>query len=50
MIEFQSYIKIKKFYLGNKEINFEENRSFLSLGIKEDTYCKILFIENHNYQ
>ena len=50
MIEFQALIKIKRFYLGNKEINFEENRSFLSLGIKEDTYCKILFSENHNYQ
>jgi len=47
-IEFQEDIKIKRFYLGNKEINLEENRSFFSLGIKEDAYGKILFIENHN--
>ena len=45
MIELQKLIKIKRFYLGNKEINFEEDRSFLSFGIKEDTYGKILFIE-----
>ena len=48
MIEFRAYIKIKRFYLGNKEINLEENRSFLSLGIREDTFGKIIFIENHN--
>jgi len=45
MIELQKLIKIKRFYLGNKEINLEEDRSFLSFGIKEDTYGKILFIE-----
>ena len=45
MIELQAFIKIKRFYLGNKEINLEEDRSFLSFGIKEDTYGKILFIE-----
>ena len=50
MVELKAYIKVNSFYLGNKKINLEENRSFLSLGIKEDTYCKILFIENHNEQ
>ena len=45
MVELQALIKVNNFYLGNKKINLEENRSFLSLGIKEDTYCKRLFIK-----
>ena len=43
-----SSIKVKKFYLGNKQINLEEEKSFISLGIKEDIDGKILFKENYN--
>ena len=47
-MEVLSSIKVKKFYLGNKQINLEEEKSFISLGIKEDIDGKILFKENNN--
>ena len=48
LVENQRFIKVKKFYLGNKQINLEEEKSFISLGIKEDIDGKILFKENFN--
>ena len=41
-IENQTYFKINCFYLKEKKINFEEDKSFASLGIKED--CEIQII------
>ena len=34
--------KIKHLFLGGNEINLEDNKSFGSLGLKEDTECKII--------
>ena len=48
LVENQRFIKVKKCYLGNKQINLEEEKSFISLGIKEDIDGKILFKENFN--
>ena len=48
LVEGLSLKKVKKFYLGNKQINLEEEKSFISLGIKEDIDGKILFKENYN--
>ena len=42
-IENQILQKVKKIILGEKEINFKEDRSFASLGIKENINCKIIF-------
>ena len=35
--------KIKHLFLGGNEINLEDNKSFGSLGLKEDTDCAIIF-------
>jgi hypothetical protein len=43
MIEQQRLIKVNKFYLGDKMINFDEDISFLSLGVKEDMNGKIIY-------
>lgn len=42
IIEIQNYIKVKAFYLDGKQINIEEDRSFISLGIKEDSKAVIM--------
>ena len=45
IFEFQTGIinKIQKLYFDGKEINFKEDRSLLSLGIKEDSALFIVF-------
>ena len=40
MVEAQKHIKVKEIYFEGKRINFNEDRSFSSLGIKED--CNII--------
>lgn len=42
-IEFLNYAKIKGFYLDEKQISFEEDKSFSSFGIKEGSSA-IIFI------
>ena len=46
MVESQRYIKVKSFYLGNKMINLDEEKSFYSLGIKEDIDGIITYDDN----
>ena len=46
MVESQRFIKVKSFYLGNKMINLDEEKSFYSLGIKEDIDGIITYDDN----
>ena len=46
MVESQRFIKVKSFYLGNKMINLDEEKSFYSLGIKEDIDGIITYEDN----
>ena len=43
IVELQKGNKIQKLYFDGKEINFKEDRSLLSLGIKEDSALFIVF-------
>ena len=46
IVESQRFIKVKSFYLGNKMINLDEEKSFYSLGIKEDIDGIITYDDN----
>lgn len=46
MVQNQKGVKIKKFYIGEKEINFQEDKSFGSIGIKEDSDCRNILGES----
>ena len=47
-IECMKFKKVKKIYIKEKEINIKEEKSLLSLGIKEDySNCKVEFEENN---
>ena len=46
MVESQRFKKVKSFYLGNKMINLDEEKSFYSLGIKEDIDGIITYDDN----
>lgn len=40
-IEFRSFVKVKAFYLGKRQINFKEDKSFASLGLKDNSEVTI---------
>ena len=40
-IELKSYAKVKAFYLGKRQINFKEDKSFASLGLKDNSEVTI---------